>query len=124
MTPSGLINIREAAEYIGVSDKTIRRYIARGMITPTNISAGRFQPRWAIGVKEMDAFIARRTQKPEYAERAFDMPKPGRRRKTLMDFQTAIPPQGLAPDGLPNYRHSSPEEIRRHNEMRRRAWVK
>jgi len=45
MTPAGLLNIREAADYIGVSDKTIRRYIARGMITPTNISAGRFQPR-------------------------------------------------------------------------------
>ena len=73
MTPAGLMNIREAADYIGVSDKTIRRYIARGMITPTNISAGRFQPRWAIGVKEMDAFIARRTKKPESVERAFLM---------------------------------------------------
>jgi len=116
------MRIPEAADYLGVCEKTIRRYIATGLITPTNISAGRFQPRWAIGVKELDAFISRRTKKPEYVERAYAMSKPAKRRKTLMDFQTIIPPQGLAPDGLPNYRHTSPEEIRRNNEMHRKRW--
>ncbi len=124
MTPAGLLNIREAADYIGVSDKTIRRYIARGMITPTNISAGRFQPRWAIGVKEMDAFIARRTKKPESVERAFLMPKPERRRKSLMDYLPNIPPQGLAPDGLPNYRRASTSKPVRNNLSERKEFTK
>ncbi len=104
MTPSGLMNIREAADYIGVSDQTIRRYITLGLIAPTNIGTGRILPRWAIGIKELDAFIERRTQKPIYAQEAYLMLKSERKRKSLRDYNLRIPPQGFAPDGLPNNR--------------------
>lgn len=48
-------SIAEAAEYAGVSTRTIRRYIASGLIT-----GFRFGPRLIrIDLDELDAFIAR-----------------------------------------------------------------
>ncbi len=106
MTASGLMKIPEAAAYIGVSDKTIRRYIAAKLIACTNISAGMQKPHWAIHKKELDAFLEKRTQQPEYGELTLVTPPTQKVRKNTR-YGYPTPPQGLAPNGLPNYRKAA-----------------
>jgi len=105
MTASGLMAIPEAAEYIGVSDKTIRRYISAGMLNPTNGGAGAKVARWMIQRKELDTFICRRTQAPQYGKLEL-VPKP--KKRMAWRGESALTPDGHIPRRKPK-----PEAIRK-----------
>lgn len=117
MTESGLMNIPEAAAYIGVSDKTIRRYITHGLIACINISAGLRQARWAIRQRELDAFLEKRTAAPDDRRLMPLAPPLKTRRNAWLGCPT--PPQGMGPDGLPNYRKAATSTANAQSKKRR-----
>lgn len=99
MTASGLMNIPEAAEYMGVSTNTIRAYIEHGLIAPTNLGTGNRRATWMIQKKELDRFINERTKKQECIRLE---PAALPRRKPLMwHGESALTPDGRIPRRKP-----------------------
>lgn len=63
--PQALLTARQAAERLGLCAETIRRLIDRGDLRAINIGgdSGRTSVRWRIDPADLDAWIARRTQR-------------------------------------------------------------
>ena len=99
LTASGLMNIPEAAEYMGISKTTIRVYIGNGMIAATNLGTGPRRATWMIQKKELDRFINERTKKQECMNlEPVKMPK---RKPLPWHGESALTPDGRIPRRKP-----------------------
>jgi excisionase family DNA binding protein len=99
MTTAGLMTIKEAAEYIGVSETTIRRCIGTGQLLASNVGAGATVPRWKVLRKELDAFVGRRTHVPEAAKPLPEVP--ARRKRATWRGLSELTPDGHIPQRKP-----------------------
>jgi excisionase family DNA binding protein len=62
MLPPRALTIPQAAETLGVSTKTVRRYIKAGELSASNISLGSKQARWRVSKRSLDNFLRRRSR--------------------------------------------------------------
>jgi excisionase family DNA binding protein len=55
--------VKEVAEHLGVSDRTIRNWIVSGLLPATNIGSPA-RPHYRVAESDLDRFLAERTVKP------------------------------------------------------------
>lgn len=71
MADSAYMTPPAVAEYLGIDQRKILGWIARGELHAVNLSTGTQKPRWYIRRDDLDAFLAARASRPA--------PKPTRR---------------------------------------------
>jgi excisionase family DNA binding protein len=69
--PSGALTTTEAAAFLGVSERTLRRYLALGLLTYGRLPGGHYR----LMEETLVEFLARHGSKPRYAPNVASAPK-------------------------------------------------